>query len=299
MTPVLRWSGAVAVAALALTGCVRTTVDTTISSDGTFSQHAIVAFSDEVAAQLGSQTGMDIGSLFDELDGSPELAALEAQYPGQILIEPYDDGELDGVELTLTDLPLEEFNAAASQTATGIGGAATLEQTDGRFVLTMMSPEGVDLDALGVTPSQLSLVESSVDVSIAYTFPGLVEEATAGEIEGNTVTLGLADLASGQDIRIVAGADDQINWGPWLRWGGIALAFILVVGGAAALIMQDRRKHRESALPPPVTTADPHGPGMLSGGPHGEPAPGDAASPGDGRIGREESPGEGEPHRST
>ncbi|WP_062130897.1 LppM family (lipo)protein [Demequina aestuarii] len=263
MTTVLRWSGAAAIAALALTGCVRTTVDTTIGADGTFSQHSVVAFSDDVAAQIGDQAGMDIGALFEDLDSSPELAALEEEYPGQVLVEPYDDGELAGVELTLTDLPLEEFNAAAEQTASGIGGAATLTETDGQFIVEMMSPEGVDLDSLGVSESQLGLLESSVEVAITYTFPGLVEEATAGEIEGNSVTLGLTDLASGQDIRIVAGADDQFDWGPLLKWGGVVLAFILVVGGAAALIIQDRRTHRRSALPPPSTTSDPHGPGML------------------------------------
>lgn len=266
MTTVLRWSGAAAIAALALTGCVRTTVDTTIGADGTFSQHSVVAFSDDVAAQIGDQAGMDVGALFDDLDGSPELAALEEQYPGQVLVEPYDDGELAGVELTLTDLPLDEFNAAAEQTASGIGGAATLTETDGQFIVEMMSPDDLDLDSLGVSESQLGLLESSVEVAITYTFPGLVEEATAGEIEGNTVTLGLTDLASGQDIRIVAGANDQFDWGPVLRWGGIVLAFILVVGGAAALIIQDRRKHRQSALPPPATTEDPHGPGMLGDG---------------------------------
>ncbi|MFW7414840.1 LppM family (lipo)protein [Demequina sp. SO4-18] len=295
----LRWAGAVAVTALALTGCVRTTVDTTITADGTFSQHAIVAFSDDVAAQIGDQTGMDVRALFGDLEGSAELVELQEQYPGQIVLEPYDDGELEGVELTLTDLPVEEFNAAAEQTASGIGGAATLEETDGQFILEMASPEDADLEALGVSESQLGLIESSVDVSVTYTFPGLVEEASAGEVEGRTVTLGLTDLASGQDIRIVAAADDQFDWGPLLQWGGIALAFILVVGGATALILQDRRKHRENALPPPVTTDHPHGPGLLGADAPPEPAPDDASAPGDERIGREDAGDGGPPDRSS
>lgn len=267
MTPVLRWCGAIAIAAIALTGCVRTTAEITISSDGTFSQHSVVAFSDDVAAQVGDQAGLDITAMFEDLDTSAEFSALEDQYPGQVELEPYDDGELVGIELTLTDLPLEEFNRAAEQTAQGLGGAATLEETDGTYVLTMVSPAGADLNSLGISESQLGLFASSVDVSIAYTFPGLVQEATAGVIEGNTVTLGLTDLVGGQDIRIVAGADDQFDWGPLLRWGGIVLAFILVIGGAAALIVQDRRKHRRSALPPPETVVNPHGPGMLSADP--------------------------------
>lgn len=290
----LRSIGAIAIAAVALSGCVRTTVDTTISADDTFSQHAVVAFSDEIAEQIGGEAGMDIGAMFDDIEGSPELEALEEQYPGKVLVEPYDDGELQGVEITLTDLPLEEFNTAAQQTASGVGGAATLNRVDDQFILEVETPDGTDLDSLGITESQLGLLGSSVDISVSYTFPGLVEEATVGEIEGNTVTLGLADMLGGEGARIVAGATDEMDWGPVLRWGGIALALILVVGGAIALIVQDRRKHRQSTLPPPVTTTDPHGPGML-----GETPSGDAPAAGDDRIGRTEQTDGEEPGRST
>ena len=302
MTRIGRWVAAGA-ALVALTGCVRTTVDTTIGSDGTFSQHAVIAFSDEAASQLGGQLGGDLGgdlgdaptldpdALLDELEGSEGLAALEERYPGQIDVAPYDDGELQGVEVTVTDLPLEEFANAAEEAGGGLGASATLEEEDGRFVLVMAAPEGLDLGSLGVTPSQLSLVESSVDIGVTYTFPGLVEAATAGEIDGHTVTLGLADLASGEDIRIVAGATDSIDWGPFLLWGGVALAFVLVVGGATALVVQDRRAHRRSSLPEPHVTDAPAGPGMLSTPEHD--APGATA-------GGDEAPDEDpEPPRSS
>ncbi len=275
MKKFLRSAAATAVIAVALTGCIRTTVDTTISPDDTFSQHAVIAFSDDLAGQIGEETGVETGGMFEMLTDSDEFAALEEKYPGKVDVAEYDDGELRGVELTLSDLPIEEFDNTAEQTASGVGGNATLERVGDQYIIEMASPETGDLDSLGITESQLALLASSIDVRISYTFPGLVEEATVGEIDGHTVTLDITDLTAGQDIRIVAGAVDAFDWGPLLRWGGIALALILVVGGALALIIQDRRKHRRSSLPPPTTTEMPVGPGVLGG----LPEPADATPP--------------------
>ena len=279
MRRLLRWGAAAGVTALALAGCVRATVDTTVHEDGTFSQHSVAAISASAANQLEGMLGsdlpddvdadipqdLDIETLLSGAQSSPELADLEKRYPGQVDVADYDDGERSGVEITLTDLPLDEFNAAGAQAAGALGASATLEEVDDTYVVTVMRPAELDLSSAGITEGNLSLIESSVDISVSFTFPGLVQEASAGTIEGKTVTLGLTDLASSEEIVIVAGASDAIDWGPWLRWGGVALAFALVIGGAAALVIQDQRKRRRSTLPPPGTTESPTGPGMLAG----------------------------------
>ena len=280
MKRALKWSGAAAVAVLALTGCVRTTVDTTITSDDTFSQHSIIAFNNSVAAQVGDEVGLDVANLREQLESAPEFAELQESFPGQIEVVDYDDGELRGVELTLTDIPLEEFNTAAAQAGTGLTGGATLTREDDTFVVEMSFPEAAGLEDLGVSESQLGLLGSSLDIGVSYTFPGPIESATVGTVEGHTVTLGLADLASGNDVRIVASAGDSINWGPILTWGGVALAFLLVIGGAAALIIQDRRKSLRNTLPPHQATDTPTGPGLL----------GETPADGDPRIGEEQDP---------
>ncbi|WP_203657290.1 LppM family (lipo)protein [Demequina activiva] len=274
----MRWCAVAGIAALALTGCVRATVDTTVNADGTFSQHSVAAISDSAASQLQGMLGgglpgdiesevpedFDIEALLGGAQDSPELAELEEQYPGQVEVDDYDDGELSGVEITLTDLPLDEFNAAGAQAGGALGAQATLEEVEDTYVATIAPPADLDLASAGVTEASLSLIESSVEIAVTFTFPGLVEEASAGEVDGKTVTLGLTDLAAGEEIVIVAGANDAIDWGPWLRWGGIVLAFALVIGGAAALVIQDQRKRRRSSLPPPQATESPTGPGMLS-----------------------------------
>lgn len=289
----LRWGAVAAVATLALAGCVRATAETTIHEDGTFSQHSVAAISDSAAAQLEGMLGgdlpgdlaqelpegaggdLDIDSLLGDAQDSPELAELQERYPGQIEVADYDDGELSGIEITVTDLPLEEFNASGTQAGGALGASATLEEVDGQYVVTLTRPAELDLSSAGVTSSNLSLIESSVDIAVTFTFPGLIEEASAGEVSGKSVSLGLTDLASNEEITIVAGANDAIDWGPWLRWGGIALAFVLVIGGAAALVIQDQRKRRRTVLPPPGTTDAPSGPGMLSGEPQPQEEPRD------------------------
>lgn len=278
MKRALAWAGAAAVAGLVLTGCVRTTVDTTISSDDTFSQHSILAFNDTVAAQVTNEVGFDAANLAEELESAPEFIELQERFPGQIEVADYYDGELHGAELTLTDIPLEEFSNAATQAGTGLTGGATLTREGDTFVVEMSFPDTAGLEDIGVSESQLELLAGSLDIGVSYTFPGPVQSATAGTIEGHTVTLGLADIASGQDVRIVASAGDSIDWGPILTWGGVGLAFLLVIGGATALIIQDRRKSLRNTLPPHQTTDTPTGPGLL----------GETPAPGNPRIGPQE-----------
>lgn len=283
MRRALAWGGAAALAVVALTGCIRTTVDTTITSDDTFSQHSIIAFNDSVAAQVGSQAGLDVANLREQMEAAPEFAELQERFPGQVEVADFDDGELQGVEIMLTDMPLDEFNAAAAQTGTELTGGANLARVDDTFVVEIEFPQAagqdINLDDLGISPSQLELFANSVDISMSYTFPGPIESATAGTIEGHTVTLGLVDVMAGEDIRIVAAAGDSINWQPILTWGGVALAFLLVIGGATALIIQDRRRSLRNALPPHETTDNPAGPGLL----------GETTDQGDPRIGDEDA----------
>lgn len=276
----LAFGGVAALAVLALAGCVRTTVDTTFNSDDTFSQHSIIAFNDAVAAQVGQQEGLDIANLPELLGDNPELQELQEEFPGQIDVVEYDDGELKGVETTLTDMPLELFNDAAAQAGTGLTGGATVTRVDNTFVVEMVFPEEANLADAGVTPSQVELLAGQLDISVSYTFPGPVESASAGTVEGHTVTMGLADIMGGDDIRIVGSAGDSINWQPILTWGGVGLAFVLVIGGATALIIQDRRTSLRNTLPPHQTVETPTGPGML----------GEAPDEGDPRIGKEDGP---------
>lgn len=262
---------AAAVAALALAGCVRIDSDTSIGADDTFSQHIIVAYTDAVATQIGQQAGIDVGDLIGGLTDSDELRDAQSKYPDQISIEDYAEGDLTGIEVTITDMPLSEFNDAASQLTAGLGATATIEHVGNEFVVTMSSagltsgmsgggPGGLDLDSLGISGGTLMALGNAIDFEVSYTFPGLVVEASAGEIDGNTVILGVNDILSGDDIRLVGGDSVQIDWWPFVKLALVVLAFASVIGGAALLVRQDKRRQRSNSLPPPVAADLPHAP---------------------------------------
>ncbi|MFV0632875.1 LppM family (lipo)protein [Demequina sp.] len=272
---------AAALAALAtvlLAGCVRVTSDTAFHSDQTFSQHAIVAADMDALGSLlaGQGLDLDLEGLLGDLDESAALSDLQERYPGKIEVAEYADEDLTGVELTVTDMPLDELTTL-SQEAAGLGAQASVDVVDGQYVVTMTMPDELDLTSSGLTSSNLDLAANAVDVEVTYSFPGPVTQASAGEIDGHSVTLSLADLLASDQITIVASASDQIDWGPWLRWGGVTLALMLIIGGAAALVLQDRRKRTTTHLPPPVTGTTPSGPGVLGENP--EPPHGDGSQP--------------------
>lgn len=273
MTRAARLAALAAVVVAALAGCVRVSSETALHSDDTFSQHLIVAMTDAARTQVASAIDMDLDGLREQIEASSSFAALAERYPDQIELTDYSDGDLNGFQLTMQNLPLAEYQENAGDLTEVLpgGAGATIERVDDTFVVTMASGGTADgLSNLGFDEAQLGLVEASVDIGLTFTFPGLVQSASAGEINGNSVTLRLRDLASESEIVLVGGANDEFDWAPLLLWGGIGLAIILVVGGATALVVQDVRRRRKTALPPP-DAAGTSGIGTLDQGPPGDP----------------------------
>ena len=248
--------GAVAVAvAVALSGCVKVVADTTVHADDTYSQEIVVAANQEALAQAAAQGGADVPvDLLGAADSDQPFADLTQQYPDSITVEEYREDDLEGVAISVDRLPLSEFETAANAATASAGVNATLVREGDDYVVTLVTTDVPAFDQAGAAGGNLSALESAIEFEIIYRFPGQVTEASAGEVKGNQVTLGLSDILETQDIRIVAGADPSINWGPLLQWGLIALGFIVIIGGAALLVLQDRRKRHATHLPPPRTT---------------------------------------------
>ena len=249
---IARFAALAAATAIALAGCVRVTSDTSLHGDNTFSQDLVIAATDAAKQQAQQMLGMSFDDLAKQLRDSKGFKGLQATYPDKVTIKDFADGDLTGIEVVIDSVPLDEFNsgAASLSSALPIAASATVARDGDTFVVTMAANAAGDL-AQGIDPSQAKLIEGSVNVGVSYTFPGLVKSATAGTVNGDTVTLSLSDLLTPNEIRIVGGATSQIDWGPLLKWGGIALAFVVVIGGAAALVIQDVRRRRHSGLPAP------------------------------------------------
>ncbi|WP_062519415.1 LppM family (lipo)protein [Demequina silvatica] len=274
----MRGLGAVlAVGAVALTGCVRVTTETTLGEHDTVTQHAVIAMTDQARTALEQQLAglgedlpegvdpdaLDVEALLDPDAVRERLQPLEEEFPGAVEVAAYaDEDGREGVEITVTDVPLEGVDDAAGASPL-TGGTAVTREGDA-YVVEIATGAASGLADAGVPVDQLALVEGTVDVGVSFTFPGLVREATAGEVAGNTVTLGLTDLLASDSIRIVGGATVERDWGPLLRWGLVALAAVVLIGGATALVLQDRRRRHRSTLPPPRAAGE-GGPGTLDG----------------------------------
>ncbi|WP_062389091.1 LppM family (lipo)protein [Demequina iriomotensis] len=279
-----RSTATLAIAAVALTGCVRVSTATTFSDADTLSQHAVIALTSQARTVLEQQLGQlgDLelpdgvavpdGAGLDALAGldsllDPDavregLAPLEDAYPGSVSVEPYSDEDgLEGVEIEVSDIPIDALADAAG--AAPLGGATAVTREGDTYVVTLESGAASGLAAAGASADDLTLLGGAVEVEASFTFPGLVHEASAGTVVGNTVTLGLTDLLGADSIRIVGGATAQHDWGPVLKWLVVALGALVIIGGATALVLQDRRRRHVSHLPPP--RASEGGPGTLGG----------------------------------
>lgn len=267
----------VVLTALTLSGCVRMLSDTSIGADDTFSQHVIVAFDNSVADQFGGRTDGGGEALTATFANDPLFVKLQQEYPEQVVLADYADGDLTGMELTMTDLPLSVMDGWGSAVTTAVGGDTSIEHVGDTFVVTVslpsadaladgagdltgLVPEGAPtgslggLGMLGSADANMSLIDNAIEFEVKYTFPGLVTEASAGDIDGRTVTLSLTDLAAGTDIRLVGADSPQVNWWPYLKWALIIAAFASVIGAATLLVRQDQRRQRTNTLPEPGTT---------------------------------------------
>ncbi|NTV39801.1 MAG: hypothetical protein HGA51_07580 [Demequinaceae bacterium] len=243
-----------AVAVLALAGCVRFTSVNSFSADDTVTQDLVVA----LTADAASQVGIDLSNLTAAALTSASAEAFPGVDPTKVTIEDYTEGDRKGVHIVARDLTLDEFNAAATEGSSaitnGIGTPMTVTREGDTYIVTVPADPARDLSQVQGGGS-LGLISSSVDFSITMEFPGPVKSATAGQVDGKKVVLGLEDLFTPDAIVIKAQATPGIAWGPILRWLGIGAIAIVIVGGATFLIWQDKRKQRINNLPPIGGTA--------------------------------------------
>lgn len=274
-----RLGAALAAVAVLLSGCVRVTAETTLGEGDVVSQRAVIAMTSQARTALGQQLGqlgdlgaelpegtevpaeaLDVDALLDPDEVRKQLADLEERFPGSVDVQPYADDEgREGVEITVTEIPLDAVDDAAGTSP--LTGATSITREGDTYVVSLETGAASGLSEAGVALDQLAVLESAVDIGVSFTFPGLVQEATAGEIAGQTVTLGLTDLLAADEIRIVGGATTERDWGPLLRWGLVGLGAAALLAIATALVLQDRRRRHSSPLPPPREGGD--GPGRL------------------------------------
>jgi hypothetical protein len=213
-------SGAIA---LLLASCFKVNMTLDVAEDDTVSGSAIIA----IDKQLVELSGQDVGDLFENAD--------TANLPPGATVEPYDDGDFVGQEITFDSVPLERFSGA-SDPLTGASEELSITRQGNEFhVSGNLDMSGQEFTGNDQIPQQ---VLDSFEFVISITFPGEVKSAT-GEIDGNTVTW---EPNFGENNRIEAVASAIPSGGSPLPWILIAAAVVVVLL-AALLLIRARRPH--------------------------------------------------------
>ncbi len=210
-------SAAVAVAALALAGCMRMQVDATVTEDDTVNGTVILALADSVLELAG-----------DEADGLWEESGFEGDEG--VTSEDYAQDGFTGKKYTFADTPLSEF----SDQDLSITREGDEFVVDGNLDMSDMGSE--DLEGL---PGMEGILDS-FEITVAFTFPGEVVSSN-GTVDGNTVTW---EAQPGQpnplEARAKASASSPLPLGLIL---GIVGA-VVVVGAVVAVFLVTRRRRR-------------------------------------------------------
>ena len=129
----------------------------------------------ETKEQIAATAGISAGA-----PAIGELIAEAMDKVGKEGVITVEEAYQFGLELELTEgMRFDKGYLNPYFVTDGERQEAVLEDS---YVVTMTSPDELDLGGAGLTGANLDLIASSVDVAVTYTFPGLVREASAGEI---------------------------------------------------------------------------------------------------------------------
>ena len=237
---------------LVLAGCGRLHADFTIKS------------ADEINLK------MDIGIQEDFLEemGSPYSSAQEmceemaedtsqGDFWGDVTPKPYEEDGIWGCRGEGV-VKREDF-----------GSGFSLEESDGKYHLTIAPTEGADTGSVGAEMSDF-------DFRVTFAFPGKVEESKGGKIDGKTVTYtDMDDFNKGVDITAKAGGF------PWLIIILVVLVlgfFLLVAVAIGAFLFIRSRKGKSGSTGSGSSSPVPYGAGASAASVPGQQAHG-AASP--------------------
>lgn len=235
--------GALALAAVALTGCVRLHVDQVIYEDASISMTMVMAVQDSFIEMSGETPEGMVAEMFGG-DFESEMDELRARGVDVAADEYRHDG-YSGIRMELGRTDQDTLNSLGSLEGTPVQGAAIVRE--GEFlVLSQLGDASLteEFDEVLGNP----LLGNSLDLRVTYTFPGPVVESSHGRVDGNTVTWDLTDFDFGKDVLIKAHATPQAGAAfPWVLV--IAIAALLIAAAVAVVFVRRGREPLPPAAP--------------------------------------------------
>lgn len=248
-----------AVAAVALSGCIKLDADLRVQADDTIDGTFTVGISKDLARFLPG----GIESLIAGADGEQDVAGAE-----DVTTTPYEDDKFIGQTVTFTGAPLDE---AGSGLGTGDSGDLLIERDGDRFILEGTLDFTGDVGDLPIPQDQvpdLSQIFDEAEVRIRVTFPGEVIEAN-GDVDGCSVTW-TPTFGDTVDLRATAsatnGSCDSGGGFRWWSWLLIGFGGLVLIGAIVAIVLAVRAERRRGkarathdAVPeaPPATSFEP------------------------------------------
>lgn len=224
-------------AAVALSGCVRYTVDLTLETDNTASGTVVTAIQSGIGEQLGAES--DQAALNDLFAGSPFDVD-----SGTFTASDYAEDGYIGKQYAFDGLGIDQFGAFAD--------LFSIERVGDEFIVSSESAPTPD--------SGVDQMPPGAEASLSITFPGEVVDHN-GTLEDKTVTWNL--FTQNEPISATAGATSDGRFPVWLVIAaavilavliGVAIVVVVVLGkqkGAPPLTMPG--DSTDSAVPaPPV-----------------------------------------------
>jgi LppM domain len=230
MQPVVRWLGLLSLAMLA-TGCMKVDLSLQLHSDDTVDGTMTYAVSRDLLTLTNSSPEDLLGQVASQGPLPSGVSAQESDYADDTFV---------GKTLTFSDVGIGAFQRS------GIGGETLSIQRVGD---TFQVSGDVDLtsSATGQLQPGTAQLAKDMQLRLAITFPGPVQQQTGGTVTGNTVSW-TPVYGQKTEIRATGSAvGDETGWP--IVWIAIAAGVVVLIA-TVALILRRRRARPVSAEPP-------------------------------------------------
>jgi hypothetical protein len=221
---------------IVMTGCMKMKIGVDIIDEDTV-ETTMTMLMEESYANLGGGEDPFKDSLSEFEDMDADIKEIEEEYDGDTYV---------GYEITVYD---EAYNQNF------IDNYLYFDEEDGKEVYSLIMPLDDMYDQMDMggyessmgSYSPKDLEDMGIEMTMSFTFPYDISEASAGEVDGDTVTINIFELMDEEIDEVEVTAEESgSGLGSTLLY--VAIAIVVIAGGAVAFIVI-RNKKNNNVIP--------------------------------------------------